>query len=184
VEPNTPLNKLIKEKKKEPVDSEKQAAQFLQLMQWLEDAGYEHYEISNFAKQGYRSRHNAAYWLGKKYLGLGPSANSFDGDSRQWNVANNAVYIRSLKENEIPFEKEVLSLSQKINEYIMTSLRTMEGLDINRIRRQYPEFNPGEILRISRQFIASGKMELKNERLVLTKQGKLFADGIAAELFL
>jgi len=179
VEPNTPLNKLIKEKKKEPVDSEKQAAQFLQLMQWLEDAGYEHYEISNFAKPGLRSQHNSSYWQGKKYLGLGPSANSFDGNNRQWNVANNAVYIRSLGENKIPFEKEVLTASQKVNEYIMTSLRTTEGLELKKI----PEVLSHELRASGRKFIDEGKMILKENKFILTKQGKLFADGIAAELF-
>jgi oxygen-independent coproporphyrinogen III oxidase len=179
VEPNTPLNKLINEKKKEPIDNEKQAAQFLMLMQWLEDAGYEHYEISNFAKQGYRSRHNAAYWQGKKYLGLGPSANSFDGDSRQWNIANNAVYIRSLSENKIPFEKEILTPSQKQNEYIMTSLRTMEGLALEGI----PPANRHSLLATAKKFIDAGKMNQKENKLILTKQGKLFADGISAAMF-
>ena len=179
VEPKTPLQKMILEKKKENVQQEKQAAQFLLLMQWLEDAGYEHYEISNFAKKGYRSRHNAAYWQGKKYLGLGPSANSFDGDSRQWNIANNAVYIRSLGENKIPFENEVLTASQKVNEYIMTSLRTTEGLELEKI----PEALSHELRASGRRFIDEGKMILKENKLILTKQGKLFADGIAAELF-
>lgn len=179
VEPNTPLNKLINEKKKEPVDNEKQAAQFQLLMQWLEDAGYEHYEISNFSKPGYRSRHNSSYWQGKKYLGLGPAANSFDGNSRQWNITNNAVYIRSLEENKIPFEKEVLTPSQKINEYIMTSLRTMEGLNLAGVT----EATNHELQIASRKFIDDGKMILKENSLILTKQGKLFADGIAAELF-
>ncbi len=124
VEPKTPLSKMIKEKKKEDVQQEKQAEQFLLLMQWLEDAGYEHYEISNFARPGRRSRHNSSYWQGKKYLGLGPSAHSFNDESRQWNISNNNVYIESLAENKIPFEKEILTPSQKVNEYIMTSLRT------------------------------------------------------------
>jgi oxygen-independent coproporphyrinogen-3 oxidase len=88
---------MIKEKKKEDIQQEKQAEQFLLLMQWLEDAGYEHYEISNFAKPGFRSRHNSSYWQGKKYLGLGPSAHSFNGESRQWNISNNNTYIESLE---------------------------------------------------------------------------------------
>lgn len=133
VEPKTPLDKMIREKKKENVNQGKQAEQFLLLMQWLEEAGYEHYEISNFAKPGFRSKHNSSYWQGKKYLGLGPSAHSFDGISRQWNISNNNVYIGALSKNEIPFEKEILSDTQKLNEYIMTSLRTVEGLDLVKV---------------------------------------------------
>ncbi len=180
VEPKTPLSKMIKEKKKEDIQQEKQAEQFLLLMEWLENAGYEHYEISNFAKPGFRSRHNSSYWQGKKYLGLGPSAHSFNGESRQWNISKNNIYIESLEKNEIPFEKETLTLSQKTNEYIMTSLRTMEGLDINKI----PEAMTHELRSASKKFIESGKLILKENKLQLTKEGKLFADGIAADLFI
>ena len=133
VEPKTPLQKMIKEQKKEDVNPEKQADQFTQLMNWLEEAGYEHYEISNFAKPGHRSWHNTSYWQGKKYLGLGPSAHSFNGTSRQWNVSNNSKYIKALNKNELPFEKEILTVTQQLNEYIMTSLRTKEGLDLGRV---------------------------------------------------
>ena len=180
VEPKTPLSKMIKEKKKEDIQQEKQAEQFLLLMEWLENAGYEHYEISNFAKPGFRSRHNSSYWQGKKYLGLGPSAHSFNGESRQWNISNNNIYIESLEKNEISFEKEILTPSQKANEYIMTSLRTMEGLDINKI----PEAMSYELQTASKKFIESGKLTLKGNKLILTKEGKLFADGIAADLFI
>ena len=180
VEPKTPLHKMIKEKKKEDIQQEKQAEQFLLLMEWLENAGYEHYEISNFAKPGFRSRHNSSYWQGKKYLGLGPSAHSFNGESRQWNISNNNTYIESLEKNEIPFEKEILTQSQKANEYIMTSLRTMEGLDINKI----PEAMSHELRSASKKFIESGKLTLKENKLLLTREGKLFADGIAADLFI
>ena len=179
VEPKTPLSKMIKEKKKEDIQQEKQAEQFLLLMQWLEDAGYEHYEISNFAKPGFRSRHNSFYWQGKKYLGLGPSAHSFDSESRQWNISNNNTYIESLEKNEIPFEKEILTLSQKTNEYIMTSLRTLEGLDLGKL----PGSVNHELQAASKKFIESGKLILRENKLLLTKEGKLFADGITAELF-
>jgi oxygen-independent coproporphyrinogen-3 oxidase len=179
VEPKTPLHKMIKEKKKDDIQQEKQAEQFLLLMEWLENAGYEHYEISNFAKPGFRSKHNSSYWQGKKYLGLGPSAHSFNGESRQWNISNNNIYIESLEKNEIPFEKERLTQSQKANEYIMTSLRTMEGLDISKI----PEAMSHELRAASKKFIESGKLTLKENKLLLTREGKLFADGIAADLF-
>jgi len=180
VEPKTPLSKMIKEKKIEDIQQEKQAEQFLLLMDWLENAGYEHYEISNFAKPGFRSRHNSSYWQEKKYLGLGPSAHSYNGASRQWNISNNNIYIESLEKNEIPFEKEILTLSQKANEYIMTSLRTMEGLDINKI----PEAMSRDLRIASKKFIESGKLTLKENKLLLTREGKLFADGIAADLFI
>ena len=184
VEPKTPLSKMIKEKKKEDINQEKQAEQFLMLMQWLEEAGYEHYEISNFSKPGFRSRHNSSYWQGKKYLGLGPSAHSFDGVSRQWNISNNNIYIESLAKNNIPFEKEVLTASQKMNEYIMISLRTMEGLDLEKVGSL--EFGVGgqEFGVKSQKFIDAGKLTLKENKLILTKEGKLFADGIAADLFI
>ena len=184
VEPKTPLDKMIREKKKENVQQEKQAEQFLLLMQWLEDAGYEHYEISNFAKPGFRSKHNSSYWQGKKYLGLGPSAHSFNGTSRQWNISNNSVYIESLSKNGIPFEKEILTETQKLNEYIMTSLRTIEGLDLGTVSSRESAVGSRELLMKSQRFIEQGKMIEENNFLKLTKEGKLFADGIAAELFI
>src|SRR6185503_6166511 len=130
VEPKTPLYKMIRQHISEDINPDKQSEQFLLLMQWLEEAGYEHYEISNFAKPGRRSRHNSSYWQGKKYLGIGPSAHSFNGYSREWNVANNAIYIDSIEKGRIPYEKETLSDTQQMNEYIMTSLRTMDGLNL------------------------------------------------------
>ena len=183
VEPKTPLSRLIQEKKKEDVQQEKQAEHFLLLMQWLEDAGYEHYEISNFSKPGFRSKHNSSYWQGKKYLGLGPSAHSFDGNSRQWNISNNKTYTVSLEQNKIPFEKEILTPSQQLNEYIMTSLRTAEGLDLIRVRSSGFGVRSQDLRIKSQKFIDEGKMILKENKLILTKGGKLFADGIAAELF-
>jgi oxygen-independent coproporphyrinogen III oxidase len=182
VEPKTPLDKLIREKKKENVQQEKQAEQFLLLMQWLEEAGYEHYEISNFSKPGFRSKHNSSYWSGKKYLGLGPSAHSFDGVSRQWNISNNNIYIESLSKDQIPFEKEVLTETQKINEYIMTSLRTIEGLDLNRASLEFG-VRSSEFIAKAQKFIQLSKLILKDDKLILTTEGKLFADGIASDLF-
>ena len=180
VEPKTPLHKMINEKKKENIQQEKQAEQFSLLMHWLQDAGYEHYEISNFSKPGFRSRHNSSYWQGKNYLGLGPSAHSFDGKSRQWNISNNTSYIESLLKNQVPFEKEILTPVQRVNEYIMTSLRTAEGLDLSRISVASHQ----ALLDSSRKFIDAGKLILKKNRLILTNEGKLFADGIAADLFI
>jgi oxygen-independent coproporphyrinogen III oxidase len=179
VEPKTPLQKMIKVGTVQDVNPDKQSEQFLLLMQWLDDAGYEHYEISNFAKPGFRSRHNSSYWQGKKYLGLGPSAHSFNGNSRQWNVSNNTVYIESIEKAIIPFEKEELSATQKMNEYIMTSLRTREGLDLDIVEKMESD----KLFKIAGRYIERGVMKRENNFLVLTKEGKLLADGIAASLF-
>lgn len=183
VEPKTALEKMIARNIKAPVNSEKQAEQFLLVMDWLNDAGYEHYEISNYAKPNMRSRHNSSYWQGTNYYGFGPSAHSYNGKSRRWNIASNALYIESLNKNLIPFEEEILTNTQRVNEYIMTSLRTLEGLDLQKINVDFGE-NFGERLwQICQKYIASEKLILHNTNLVLTKEGKLFADGIAGNLF-
>ncbi len=179
VEPKTPLQKMILEKKKENVDLEKQATQFLFLMEWLEKAGYEHYEISNFAKPGHRSRHNTSYWQQKKYLGVGPAAHSFNGKERQWNISNNKMYIESINKGQFTFQKEVLTEVQKLNENIMTSLRTIEGLNFEKLDTK----NKMELLKRSKKYIETGKLIMQNNHVILTANGKLFADGIAADLF-
>ena len=183
VEPKTALDKMITQHKKAPVDAEKQAKQFLLLMEWMQTAGYEHYEISNFAKSGMRSKHNSSYWQGKKYYGFGPSAHAFDGKKRQWNIANNALYIQSLKNNTIPFEAEILTSTQQLNEYIMTSLRTMEGLSLLIVEEKFGIKIKTELQIISKKWEVGGKLICSEEKIVLTKEGKLFADGIAADLF-
>ena len=183
VEPGTALDAMTKKKKALPVNNEDQARQFLMMTDFLASNGYEHYEISNFSLPGMRSRHNSSYWSGKKYLGLGPSAHSFNGASRQWNVANNALYIKSLDNNQLPFEQEVLTNSQQFNEYIMTSLRTIEGADIEFAKQKFGKASTDDLIRNSTKFIERGWMTNVSDRLVLTKEGKLFADGIAAELF-
>lgn len=183
VEPKTALDKMIAARTMANVDPEKQSRHFLQLMQWLRDAGYEHYEISNFAKPGMRSRHNSSYWHGKSYIGLGPSAHSFNGGSRQWNVANNALYLKAIEKAEVPFEIEHLTPVEQLNEYIMTSLRTMEGLSLQHIQQQWGEVYINQLLEEATGFIGEGKMVALNNRLILTNEGRLFADGIAASLF-
>ncbi len=183
VEPKTALAKMIAQHKKETVDAEKQAAQFLLLMNWMKQAGYEHYEISNFALPGMRSKHNSSYWQGKNYYGFGPSAHSFDGKSRRWNIANNALYIQSLQKNIIPFEEEILTPTQQLNEYIMTSLRTMEGLDLKKIENDFGENFHSKLKDASIKWQNGNKLVSHNSNLILTTEGKLFADGIAADLF-
>lgn len=183
VETKTVLHKLISLKKIEDVDTEKQAAQFLLLIDWLTDAGYEHYEISNFAKPGYRSKHNSSYWQGEAYIGIGPSAHSFNGNTRKWNVSNNALYIKSLQKNVIPYEEEKLTDMQRLNEYVMTSIRTVEGIDLDFIEKKFGEQKCSELQTASEKYSQNKKIITKNHRLILTNEGKLFADGIAADLF-
>jgi oxygen-independent coproporphyrinogen-3 oxidase len=183
VEPKTALDKMIAQHKKENVDAEKQARQFLLLMDWMEQAGYEHYEISNFAKPGLRSKHNSSYWCREKYYGFGPAAHAFDGKLRRWNIANNSLYIQSLQNNIIPFEEEVLTKTQQLNEYIMTSLRTMEGLDLDYVTINFGEQERKRIKAAASKYESTGKLKKVNHKLILTKEGKLFADGIAADLF-
>jgi oxygen-independent coproporphyrinogen-3 oxidase len=183
VEPGTALASMINKHKTTDVNTEDQARQFLLLMDWMQEAGYEHYEISNFALPGKRSRHNSSYWQGASYLGLGPSAHSFNGASRQWNISNNALYIQSLKEDKVPFEIETLTDTQRLNEYIMTSLRTVEGLDVQWVASRFGEKAAGQLQTASKPFIEIGNMQWHNGHLQLTRQGKLFADGMAADLF-
>lgn len=183
VEPKTALSKLISLHKKENTDAEKQSEQFLLLMQWMRTAGYEHYEISNYALPGMRSRHNSSYWQGKNYYGFGPSAHSFDGHHRRWNVANNNLYIQSLQKDIIPFEEEKLTGIQRLNEYIMTSLRTIEGLDVEKAVTIFGNEVGTKILADAKKHLDSKKLILQNAHLILTDEGKLFADGIAADLF-
>lgn len=183
VEPGTALDKMILSKKTKPVDADRQAEQFILLMNRMEEAGYDHYEISNFAKPGFRSRHNSSYWSGESYYGFGPSAHSYDGKRRRWNIANNALYIQSLQNNKLPFEEETLSHQQQLNEYIMISLRTAEGLDLRKLGDRFGKDKSDQILLSGRKYMDSHKLLLNDDRLVLTKEGKLFADGIAADLF-
>lgn len=183
VEPKTALEKMIRQHKLKNIDADKQSRHFKLLMQWLNEAGYQHYEISNFAKPGYRSKHNSSYWQGKTYLGLGPSAHSFNGSSRQWNVASNALYIKSIAQQTVPFEIEHLTPTQQLNEYIMTSLRTAEGLSLPFISQHWNEHFSHNIFMDAQPCIAKKQMVVSNGHLLLTNKGKLFADGIAAELF-
>lgn len=184
VEPKTALSHFINKKQVAEVDPEQQANQFLILMDMLEEAGFEHYEISNFAKAGHRSKHNSSYWAGTPYFGLGPGSHSFDGKSRYWNVSNNSLYIESIHGGIIPFEKEDLSEVQQLNEYIMTSLRTIEGIDLQWIRSKWNEDYATQIWHGAKKYINLGNLMESGNNLILTKQGKLFADGIAADLFL
>ncbi len=183
VEPKTALEKLIKQKALPDVDTEKQARHFELLMKWMKEAGYKHYEISNFAKPGCRSKHNSSYWQGKSYLGLGPSAHSFNGTSRQWNAANNASYIQSLAKGVVPFEAEKLTTEQQLNEYIMTSLRTIEGISLQKVKQHFGKEKYEYLIRTAWTHLNHEHLVIENDYLKTTTEGKLLADGIAADLF-
>lgn len=183
VEPRTPLAKKKRTTSEIETENEKQSRQFLRLMQAMEQSGYEHYEISNFAQHGQRSRHNTAYWHGKHYLGIGPSAHSFNGESRQWNIASNRKYIESLEQNVIPAEIEILSHTQKLNEYLLTHLRLKEGCSKNFIAENFGENYLAAIEQSLHEYEAKGQVLMNDYVFHLTNEGKLFADAIAADLF-
>lgn len=182
VEPKTALAHFVKTGKTEPVDEERAAAQFDRLVILANERGFEHYEISNFAKPGWHSRHNASYWKGSKYLGIGPSAHSYDGRSRQWNVANNAQYLKALKESSIPFEREVLRPEQQYNEYVMTSLRTSWGCDVRQIKAIGESFET-HFQELIGSFEQQQLVSREGSVYRLTQAGKLLSDRIAASLF-
>lgn len=183
VEEKTPLHKQILLKSKQDVDHDKQARQFLHLMDRLRQEGYEHYEVSNFAKPGYRSRHNSSYWKGEKYLGLGPSAHSFNGSVRQWNVANNNSYVHSITKGEINNETEVLTPQQKLNEFIMISLRTKEGMNLETLTQQWGQEALSSMQKKLTAFRNNNLLVQTDNQIQLTDEGMLMADGIAADLF-
>ena len=184
VEPGTALDHFIKKGTALPVDEAKAARQFTYLMNTLEAAGYEHYEISNFCLPGQHARHNTNYWRGVPYLGIGPSAHSFDGPSRQWNVANNAKYLKGIANQTIVFEKEILSPADQHNEYIMTALRTKWGVDLSFLEERWGLPIAEEFAKGMAAVVDRGEAERNGTTYRLTKQGRLLADGIAAGLFL
>lgn len=164
------------------MNEQQSAEQFNVLMDAMQANGFEHYEISNFCKPGHYSRHNSNYWKGEKYLGIGPSAHSFNGESRQWNVANNAKYIQGILQNTIPSETEILSENNRLNEYIMTSLRTIWGLDLDRLN-SIAKASSNQVLIAAEPYFERGWIIQKENTIYLTPVGKLYADQIAAELF-
>ena len=166
------------------VDADKQARQFLLVYDRLTQAGYEGYEISNYALPGYRSRHNSAYWKGIPYGGIGPGAHSYRPGMRQWNVANNSLYIQGIQNNLPAVEHEKLSASQLVNEYIMTALRTVEGIQVSKLNSLTDSSTRTSILQRCRPFQQQGWLEISEEQIKITRTGRLHADGIAADLFM
>ena len=184
VEPKTALATMIENGKYADTNEEKAAEQFDILVNTLTVNGFVHYEISNFAKPDFFAKHNSNYWKGKHYLGIGPSAHSFNTVSRSWNVANNQKYLNALAINELEITDEVLTVNNQINEYIMTGLRTIWGCDLNFIALQFGETEKQRLIKETAKFIDQDLLVINNNILLTTSKGKFLADGIAADLFL
>jgi oxygen-independent coproporphyrinogen-3 oxidase len=184
VEPRTPLKKMIETGRIGAPSDEEAHEHFVILTQKLAKAGYLHYELSNFARPGYFSRNNSAYWLGKKYIGIGPSAHSYDGKTRSWNVANNSLYIKSINQNILPSEKETLSKADVFNEYIMTGLRTIWGVNLERIAVEFGDDYLEHLRSSAEPHLHEGRLTVNENTLKTTDSGKFLTDGIASDLFL
>ena len=182
IEDKTVFGNLHKKGKLNPLGDEKSLAQFRILQSELNKVGFEHYEISNFARDGYISKHNSAYWLGEKYIGIGPSAHSYNGETRQWNIANNIIYIRALNDKTQYFEIEELSQKDKYNEYILTRLRTKWGVNLTKLFSIY-SVNQDEIKSKIDSFVTNGDLEINAGSIYLTQQGKFISDHICSEIF-
>ncbi len=187
VEPKTALDTFIKKGKYPPIDEEKALAHFEILVKETKKQGFVHYEISNFGKPDCFSKHNTSYWLGKSYLGIGPSAHSYNGTHRSWNVANNSKYIKAIQEYRLPYEIEKLSMNDQFNEAVMTGLRTIWGVSLADIATRFSVAYKNELLDNAKEFIDKGLLEIvtsnKIEKLVITNKGKFLSDGIASSLF-
>jgi oxygen-independent coproporphyrinogen-3 oxidase len=183
VEPKTALHKFIKDGIISQPDDAVAHEQFLILVDTLEKNKFIHYELSNFGKENYFSRNNSAYWLGKKYIGIGPSAHSYDGKNRSWNVSNNAIYLKSISENQLPSETEILSESDRYNEYVMTGLRTIWGVSLNKIEAEFGERYLKYLIQNAQKYLDDAKLIVENNILRTTRKGKFFCDGIASDLF-
>lgn len=183
VETKTALASLIRKGLQKPMNESQSAEQFLLLLESLTEAGFEQYEISNFALNGMHSKHNSNYWKGISYVGIGPSAHSFNGKTRQWNIANNAKYMESIHKKVVPAEEEILTEVNRLNEYIMTSLRTMWGMDLNKIQQEFNSDYRKKIEETIEEFINKEHINEQEGIVTLTTEGKLFADKIASDLF-
>ncbi len=184
IEKKTALNRFVQNKTillpEEPIVLE----QFSMLMEQTAKQGFIHYEISNFCKEGMHAKHNSSYWKNDSYLGIGPSAHSYNGNSRQWNIANNALYIKGIEALEPAFEREELTDADKFNEYIMTRLRTIWGVDLVFVKDTFGENVLTNLQNEAKEYITLGYMQQKGENVTLTKEGKFIADKIASDLFI
>ena len=194
VEPKTALASFIAKGKIDAPNDDVAHEHFQILVDSLEKNGFVHYELSNFGKEGYFSKHNTSYWLGKSYLGVGPSAHSFNGKERSWNIANNTKYITTIQNKNLPIEREVLSLDDRYNEYVMTGLRTIYGVSIEKIKKDFGEEYVSHLKKEAQKFIDQGALvitsevshssEIQSQKLYTTHQGKFLCDGIASGLFI
>lgn len=183
VEPKTALSKLIQTGKIAEPQDEVASNHFMILVEMLQKNGFIHYELSNFGKENYFSKNNSAYWLGKKYIGIGPSAHSYDGEKRGWNVANNSLYIKTIQNDELPIETEILTISDRYNEYIMTGLRTIWGVSLERIEKEFGLEYLNYLQKQSQKFLNDDLLSIENNILKPTPKGKFLTDGIASDLF-
>lgn len=194
VEPKTALDSFIKKGSYPPLDEQLALGHFEHLMMETKRQGFVQYEISNFGKPDYFSKHNTSYWQGKSYVGIGPSAHSFNGKERSWNVANNTKYIQSIQAGNLPLTSEKLTLNDRYNEYIMTGLRTIWGVSLGLIETDFGKDYKNHLLTEAKDFIQKGLLAITlsdldekkkvEEKLIITEKGKFLADGIAAELFM
>ena len=183
VEPKTALHKLIQTGKINAPKDDVAQEHFEILVKTLTERGFIHYELSNFGKPDYFSQNNSSYWLGKKYLGIGPSAHSFDGKSRSWNVSNNMLYLKSILDNKVPLEVEILTAQDRYNEYVMTGLRTIWGVSLERIEKEFGGDYLTYLLQQAKKYIADGLLSITENVMRTTAKGKFLADGIASDLF-
>lgn len=184
VEPKTALHSYIQKGIIPQPDDEVAQEHFQILVDVLTENDFIHYELSNFGKENYFSKNNTAYWLGKKYLGIGPSAHSYDGEKRGWNVSNNSLYIKSIQENQLPIETEVLSKTDRYNEYIMTGLRTIWGVSLDRIETEFGSKYLDYLNQQAQKYIEDHLLFVDENVLRTTRKGKFLSDGIASDLFL
>ncbi|MFD1017338.1 radical SAM family heme chaperone HemW [Winogradskyella rapida] len=183
VEPKTALAAFIKKGAIANVDDDQAHEQFHLLKDQLEAAGFVHYELSNFGKEGYFSKNNTAYWQSKSYIGIGPSAHSFNGKQRGWNINNNSKYLAAIAANKLPIELETLTDTDQYNEYVMTGLRTIWGVSIAKVQRDFGTEFKDYLLKNAESFLSQGLLDLKDDHLCVTKKGQFLCDGIASELF-
>jgi len=183
IEPKTALKKLIENGKiTKPTD--KTAANHFQIAtKKLQENEFIHYELSNFGKKGYFSKNNTSYWQGKKYIGIGPSAHSYNQTHRSWNIANNSIYINEIKNEKLPKQTEKLTISDKYNEYIMTGLRTIWGISLDKIQTDFGKNYCDYLIQNAKKMLENGFLKIDNQKITITEKGKFLSDGLASQLF-
>ena len=184
VEPKTALHTFIQKGIIPQPDDEVAQEHFQILVDKLSENDFIHYELSNFGKENYFSKNNSSYWLGKKYIGIGPSAHGYDGEKRSWNVSNNTLYLKSIQENKLPSETEILTKTDRYNEYVMTGLRTIWGISLDRIETEFGTTYLDYLNQQAAKYIEDHLLFVDENILRTTKKGKFLSDGIASDLFM